>query len=56
MVDTVSRPKLFLASLERDTWTLKLPIKMGYHPIILGVKPIFKGILRVRALLDQGGG
>ena len=23
------------------TWTLKLPIQMGYHPIILGVKPIF---------------
>ena len=21
---------------------------MGYHPIILGVKPIFKGILRVQ--------
>ena len=30
------------------TWTLKLPIKIGYHPIILGVKPIFKGVLRVQ--------
>ena len=30
------------------TFTLKLPIKKGYHPIILGVKPIFKGILRVQ--------
>ena len=33
------------------TWTLKLPIKMGYHPIFLGVKPIFKGILSVHPLL-----
>ena len=39
-----------LPCIERKlyTWTLKLPIKMGYHPIILGVKPIFKGILRVQ--------
>ena len=33
---------------KRGTWTLKLPIKNGYHPITLGVKPIFKGILRVQ--------
>ena len=29
-----------------STWTLKLPIQMGYHPIILGVKrsnPFFQG-------------
>ena len=35
-------------------WVLKkLPIKMGYHPIILGVKPIFKGMLRAQE--DPGG-
>ena len=37
------------------TWTLKLPVKIGYHPIILGVKPIFKGILRVQDLLTYRG-
>ena len=31
----------------------KLPIKMGYHRIILGVKPIFKGILRVQVGCNQ---
>ena len=30
------------------TWTLKLPTKMGYHSKQFGVKPIFKGILRVQ--------
>ena len=34
--------------MSQTTWTLKLPIRMGYHPIILGVKPIVKGILRVQ--------
>ena len=27
--------------------------KIGYHPIILGVKPIFKGILRIQAHLTH---
>ena len=40
----VARSDLFFLG----SWTLKLPIKMGYHPIILGVQPIFKGILEVR--------
>ena len=37
-----------VGGMEKCTWTLKLPIKIGYHPIILGVKPILKGILRVQ--------
>ena len=39
-----------------STWTLKLPIKMGDHSIILGVKPILKGILRVQVVRGQAQG
>ena len=38
------------ALLTKNSWTLKLLIKMGYHPICLGVKPILKGILRVQVV------
>ena len=37
------------------TWTLKLPIKLGYHPIILGVNPIVQGILRVQVVVFRRG-
>ena len=31
-------------------------LKMGYHPIILGVKPMFKGILRVQEEMPASSG
>ena len=41
-------PPVLYPPNQKNTWTLKLPIKIGYHPITLGVKPIFKGIVRVQ--------
>ena len=38
----------FSVGFKGTTWTLKLPIKIGDHPIILGVKPISNGFLRVQ--------